>query len=522
MDVVTLQTIYANHKKTWDSRKQELATYKALYELDWHPDMHSAGYARGSRSPVQQVAEAKVAIDRLLSNLFTRHPSVTVAEDIVVGPSDGEIAKVIANRWLYSQETAFTEATKIASIYPGGFVKIVPVETTSTNPLDQFRVQGLMPYEVIVDAAAKTWETQRWVGHTYYIPFVQAQELYPKVSFRTENTTDFFDTTISSTNRSDDDAQIPKEYQFVLIVELFDLIAKKVLFFSPSAPMQEAILDERDIPTSGKDGTPIVPIYPIFFESRADKPLEGISVLKAIVDPVLAKNQLRTAMLDHVARDVQVLLVRKGSIPGDTLSKIERAKTKTMVVVDLPAEQEFGDVFSELPAAQFHADYLSFEQILNADLARAFNLGPFVGGEITGATAEEIATARAYSQSTMGRMARVKDLAIENIVSSYLRIIAILVGASEEDLIIRVGAETVKVLPEHLEGNYRLAAQDSGFVPETVAMKLQQFMSIYPLLAQQPGANIPALLSYLGKLTDLPDVLTTPIQTQPTPQPEEV
>ena len=97
------------------------------------------------------------------------------------------------------------------------------------------------------------------------------------------------------------------------MVELYDLLADELYFWSPNYSNGEKLLDKEVIPARTYDDRPLAPIAPLYYARVPDRPLEGMSAMARVYDQVYEKNILRTYWANSVRRDSRQFIYKEGS-----------------------------------------------------------------------------------------------------------------------------------------------------------------------------------------------------------------
>ena len=72
-------------------------------------------------------------------------------------------------RWVVKSRNEIENASRMALIYPNAFLKMTVTERESVY--ERVLPVGVPPWQVIVDRDSARWDTQRFVGHVYWIPW---------------------------------------------------------------------------------------------------------------------------------------------------------------------------------------------------------------------------------------------------------------------------------------------------------------------------------------------------------------
>ena len=291
----------------------------------------------------------------------------------------------------------------------------------------------------------------------------EARQRYGAKKFHSVRKEDYFN------DRQSTDTSIPSSYEFVEVIEFYDMNAGKLYIYSPNYGTGDKLLETSDIPLSTYDGQPLVAIAPLYYAQVPDKPLEGYSTLARVYSQLFEKNVLRTFWANAVRRDSRQYIVKEGV----------------------------------------------FDYIEN-DINRGSILAPFAKGEATRATATEITALAQYSASEIGRMARERDEVIERIANIYTRMLSILVEENEKPVVV-VGGKPQFLTTDILDNPFRFAALDQANTPLSEVIKSQRLIELVPLLTQL-GVQPATIRDEIVRAFDLPEGFKS--DNDPEPQPE--
>jgi hypothetical protein len=489
-----ISSIYAAHVEYWEAARPDLERYRDIYNINF---FRNVGLSKDSSLDIQ-VADANSFVEGYIASLFSKAPSVRMVKDIKASSGNDKVAEGIANRFLFDQQEVFTRAARLALIFPMSFIKIVPCGKQRANVLDKFSLIALKPWEVILDMVAPDWDSQRWIGHVSYMPLQKAKQLYGNKEWKTEQLKDYFtDTKIVKTEF------IPEEYQFIKIIEFYDMASGKRTIWSPNLRDGD-IIEEEDIPLMDEEDEPIIPIVPLYLCTQPEQPLKGFSTLKKIYDQIREKNLIRSHWAQSIRRDTRQVAYTKGSLDEEALAKLESGLDNSFIGID---KGQPSQVFSAIPNIPMSSNHQIYLQQVEQDLQRASVLAPFSKGIATNVTATEISALAQYTASEIGKMARVRDAAIEQITLAYIRLVQVFLDEDDTRTVLTIENDLHVLRQEDLDGSFKIVAIDQGSVPLAQEAKRQQFMSLIPVLT---GLGVPAgeILSHLGGLFELPDTLT--------------
>lgn len=492
-DTVNLvRTIYQNHKNYWKNSASLMRKLKNTYETKMFEDV--------TFDPTNirvEIADGYAFIEGYIASLFSKFPAVEVGKDSVRKGNDA-VVKALANRWLYDQRQVLENASRIALIYPNSFFKLAPKE--SSIVFDKVSVRPVPPWEVIVDNDASKWQDQRFVGHVYWCPVSKAKNIFGAKKYQAVVKADYFEQQ-SHPYKTAQDEDIPDEYKYIEVVELYDLVYDCLYFWSPNYAGGEKLLDEvSPIPVRSYDDVPLPPIVPLYYSRIPDSPMEGYSSLFRIYDQIFEKNIVRSFWANAIRRDSRQYLYKEGKIDEDALAKITAGVDGAMIPVDADSLDGLIKVVEVPPLSTNFDRYLL---AIESDLQRGSVLAPFTRGEATKATATEVAALANYTASEIGKMARERDEAIELMSQIYIRMLVDLLKSEDvEDTVIADG-EVFRVTAEKLEGKFRFAASDQSNTPVASVMKRNELIQLLPVL-QGLGIDPAKIKEQIIRQFDLP------------------
>lgn len=487
-----VRAVYQNNKNYWRDNASLMRKLKNAYANRMFEDI--------SFDPTNirvEIADSYAFIEGYISSLFSKSPAIEVGRDSVRKGNE-KVVKALCNRWLYDQRQVLENGSRLALIYPNSFYKLA--YKNSSVIFDKVSVRSVPPWEVITDNDASKWNEQRYVGHAYFCPVVKAKEMYGAKKFNAVVKADYFEQN-SNPYKTADTEDVPDEYKYIEVVELYDLMYDCLYIWSPNYSGGEKLLDEvSPIPVRTYDDEPLPPIVPLYYARMPESPMEGYSSLFRIYDQVFEKNIIRSFWANAIRRDSRQYLYKEGVLDEESLAKVTAGVDGAMIPVD--AESLEGIIRPvEVPALSGNFDrYLA---AVEADLQRGSVLAPFVRGEATKASATEVAALANYTASEIGKMARERDEAIELMSQIYVRMLVDLLKAEDaEDTIITEG-EVFRITAEKLEGKFRFAASDQSNTPVASVMKRNELVQLLPVL-QGLGVDATKIKEEIIRQFDLP------------------
>lgn len=501
-DIIRLiQTILEEHEHYWDDLRPELDRYRKAYENKfWDENSFDKSMLR------VETADCYSYIEGFQSSLFTKSPAVVIAPDEANVGGDNLLAQASANRFLFEQRTQLEIASRLALIYPQSFLKLSP--KASDDMLNKVEIRAIRPWEVIVDTDASSWETQRFVGHIYYLPLNEAKEKFGSKDWNPQPKDDYF--SIQKRVLKAKDQDLPDEYQYIKIVELYDLSYDNLYVWTPNLTGDAQLVEKTQVPLRTYDDQPLVPIAPLYYSRKPEKPLCGISAVSRVYDQFYEKNILRTYWANAIRRDSRQYLYKEGALDEEALAKITSGVDGAMIPVDEPS---LAGVIQQVGVEPISSNFDRYLSQIESDINRGTILAPFSRGETTGVTATEISALAQYSASQLGKLARERDFAIERLALIYLRSISLLADEGEKASIM-VEKKPRVVSSQDLDAKFKIIALDQASTPVSSEIAKQNLVNLAPLL-QQLGVPNEKIKEEVIRLFDLPETFLEAIEPPP-------
>jgi hypothetical protein len=506
-----IQIVLGEHKAYWEQKSAELKRYKNAYETRfWRDQVFDETMVR------VETSDAFNYIEGFISSLFSKSPAVVIGDDIAATGGNAKLAQAAANRFLYNQREALEIASRLALIYDFSALKLIP--EPSNEMLDKVSIKAIPCWEVIVDRDAASEKDSRFIGHTYYMTLVEAKQKFGSKPFNAVPKIDYFSEGTGRSNYYNDSrySNLPEDYLYVEIVEMYDLLHDELYFWSPNFFGGEKLLEKAKIPIRTYNDAPLPNLSLLYFSRIPSKPMEGLSALARVYDQIYEKNILRTYWANAVRRDSRQYIYKEGVFDEEALAKITAGIDGAMIPVD---NDVITGLISPVEVPPISSNFDRYLGYIESDLSRGSPISPFNQGAASGATATEITALAQYSASEIGKLAREKDSALESIVNIYIRLLDLLVDEGETAVLDVEG--TAKVLTAtDLDGKFRINALDMGSTPLSDAMRKQNFLALMPTL-QGLGVQPAVMREELIRLFELPktflEVVEAPAAGAPSP-----
>ena len=492
----TVKTILEAHDNYWDKHRKELYQYKCAYETEFWDNSR----LNHEMQMQIQTSDAYGYIESYIASLFSRNPGVIVKSG-PRGAGDPKKAQALANDFLVEHRNTLEDASRIALIYPMAFIKMAPV-----NHPDVYKrvdMMALNSWDVILDRDAKRLKDMRFMAQRYYLPVNEAQDKFGNKQYETVRRKDYFDEYEPyADSEYANEVQADKMFQYIEIVEFYDLVNDQLIFWSPNYSMGEKFLDKDQIPFRDYIGEPVVPIIPFYFNRKPDVPLEGYSSMKRIYDQIFETNLIRTFQTNAVRKASRQYIVQRGLFDEESMAQITSGIDGLFVEVD---SDDISSAIRPLPQNPTPPELEVYYRQVQSDKDKGSILAPFTRGESTRSSATEIAALAAYSSSEIGRLARERDMTIELIARTYINMLSLYIEEEENTInIVVIGKEVLPLTLSDLQADWVIYAQDQAMTPISESVRKREFIQSIPTLQ---GLGVPnnVLLGELVRSLGLPD-----------------
>lgn len=508
----TVANLASRHKDYWERQRPELYRLKACYETRiWD---NSQGYDTRNFTPEQginvEVPVGYETVESAMASLFTRQPGVVIRPGIQ-GSGSPEKAEALANNWTMRNRRVIEDSARLALIYPMSFVKLAPQQ--HPDPLRRVTAVAVAPWEVIIDRDAYRWDEQRYCGHVYYLPLPDAKEKFGNKRFEAGERLEYWDKDGLRTDGGSFLSSAPTKmsvgtpmgddeegyFHFIKVVELYDFVNDRLMFWSPNYKSGDEFLDDGPIPFRKYDGTPDNNIIPMYFNHIPDKPLDGYSTLRRTYDQALEMNIIRSFQANAVRKASRQWLVKKGALDEEQMAQLISGVDGAYVEVDTDS---LDGVMRAVPHTSTPPEVQAYYEAVRADKDRGSIMAPFTRGEATRSSATEIAALVAYTSSEIGRMARERDEMIEMLTRSLLNMYRVYLG--EEPVTLMVKGKYLRVGGLDLNDDFNIYSQDNASTPVSDAVRKSELLGASNLLMAM-GVPQQEMLKELVRTLNLPE-----------------
>lgn len=495
-----VQAILDDHDAYWGDLRNELMRYKAVYEMDfWEHE------SQGGVSQIRiQTNDGYGYIESFQASLFAKNPAVVLKMG-VRGRGDLEKSQSVINHFLVKSRNEIENASRMALIYPNSFLKMTVTDRESVY--DRVLPVGVPPWQVIVDRDSSRWDTQRFVGHIYWMTVPDAKKKFGgKFDDIASDMTHFFDEMTPDEDKPGNyhEPHISPSapmFKYIKVVELYDLMNDRLYWYCPERGNK--FLDSaKFIPFRDSNDDPVVPIIPLYYNRIPDRPMVGYSSIKRIYDQLYEMNIIRSFQANAVRKASRQWLVKKGAMSDDEMAQVTSGIDGLFVEVE--SDDPLDTIIRPVPHQSLPAEVSRYMQDVIRDKDAGSVTAAFTRGEATKATATEIAALAAYTTSEIGRMARERDSAIERMSSIYACMTSLFLEEEKKAEVVMLDGKATTVSPDDLKGDFEVFAADQASTPISEAIRNQRLLQNVQIL-QGLGVPNTALLKEIVRSLQLPE-----------------
>lgn len=522
-DLETIRNIVTLHQNYWDEQRTELGKYKNVYECNIWQD--ESGDQLGTDYMIKiNTAEGYTYIEGYQASLFAKNPAVVVQQGMKK-LGDKEKAEVVINDFLINCRKEIENCSRLALIYPNAFIKFIP--TGADDIFDMVTSIPISPWEIIIDRDAPRWEEQNYMGHVYWLTAEKAKERFGAKKFDYQIKDEFFTSGQNKENYiKPGNMQTDEIFEYVKVVELYDMVNDKLYWWSPNYQHGDKLLDSSEfIPFRDYKDCPVAPISPLYYNCIPDQPLVGYSAISRVYDKLLEQSIIRTFQANAVRKASRQWLIKKGKIDEEQKAQLFSGVDGLAVEVELEDNETLSEVIMPVPHSSLPAEVQHYYAEITNDKDKGSVLMPATRGEASRTTATEASALIFYSSSEIGRLARERDSLIEHMAKVYLSVLSLYVGEAKENkqsTLIYVDKKSYNILPEDLLGDFNIFSSDLSSTPMSDVVKKGDFLQNVGLLIDL-GVDPNKIRDYAIKILDLPEDFSEVVapQQEAMPQPDD-
>tara|TARA_Y100001973_G_C5208218_1_gene343283 strand:- start:1477 stop:3081 length:1605 start_codon:yes stop_codon:yes gene_type:complete len=500
--VTQVQELLDNHLDAWDKLREEMTRYRAAYENKFWDNQFSLRAQDEAQINIQ-VALGHEFIESYIASLFSKHPAVVLKPGLQ-GKGNVEYSEAVVNDFLMRAQETIERCSRLALIYPHAYMKLIPVED---KVLYRRMVPiAIEPWNVLVDEDAQSQDLQRYIGHWYTMTTEEAKDKFGK-KMEGEGKIDYFKHNLP-------DLEDKSVFEYVQILEFYDLVNDQLLFYSPQYKAGEKFVEKvSPIPFRDFEDRPITPLIPFYFSRLPDQPLMGYGVMQRIYDQCYEMNIIRSYQASAVRKASRQYIVKKGAIDEESMAKVTSGIDGLFVEVET---DDMDSIIRPVPHVALPHELQLYAQQIMDDRERGGVTASFTRGESTRATATEIAALAAYTSSELGRMARARDGAIEGLAKTFLPMMAMFIDQNAPEAVL-INDKAVLLKAGDLMGDFVTYASDMATTPMSEQMAKQQLLENVPTLLGL-GVAPQVLLQEIVRMLNLPESFLQGGQAQDVPR----
>lgn len=496
-----VQEVLSEHTQYWEGQRSRMRAYRDVYDTKfWDNKKH-----QWDEIVRVEISEAYAFVESLQSSLFTRSPGVEL-EAQSIDEDQIRALRHVTNKWLRSQRQELERAGRLALIFTHSFLKVYDCNV-GNDVFARFKTIALSPWDVIVDFNATDLDSSRWLAHRYYIPVSDAKKKFGNADWMPRIKKDFFEQENRLINQSKMES-VPADFQFVEIVEWYDLLHNQMWWYSADVSNGPKVFDKSEIYPRTSHDTPFPALIPFYYCRTADRPLVGYSSVHRIYDQIIEKNVLRTWWANSVRRDSRQFLFDRSRLDEEALVKLTSGVDGALIPYDGPIDGSLIQPIQVQPITSNHERYLN---AIEQDIQRGTILAAFASGAPVKTTATEVSILAQYTASELGKLARERDTVIEKLALLYIRM---LMAEVDEITPLSIDGDIILLKPETFDADIYIAAVDGASTPVSRAIKQERILTLLPIL-EGLGVNREKLKEEIIRLFDLPEVFLQMVEKEP-------
>jgi hypothetical protein len=435
-----------SHDKRMKDSSRSLALAKSMYMTNYWNYIRSGATTQEKSNQLKTWIDVEVnrmfpMIGSYLAALYPRANRVIVTPD-PMSNGDADKAQLVANRWLASSRVhqRVTSGIRQALLYPGASVK-VGYEPGRGSPIDRVWFRVVPWWETVLDRDVNDTEDERFRGHVYYQPKSVIEKKYGLHDLTGSPREDFLEgvNDDSSRTRAKADPDLPNsdKNSFVRVLEIYNLVDNytdkntgrtykgrfEVYVLGQGGDVSKKPVYCGPLPISKHNGAPIPNIIPLIFNHEPEFPYRGIAHSQRMLPQYQELNSFRSFMAMASRKDSRQFAYREGAFDDDALTKITEGVDGYLAKVPRDFPGSLRDAISPIDNAPLSSNIPMYLNYIESDIARTGAQSPQARGEITKATAFEVQTVQAYTESEYGMHAALKDHWLAEIIKLFFRVL---------------------------------------------------------------------------------------------------
>ena len=432
--------VVMDHLRAHDTRMDDEQPYMALAKASyttrfWKYIEGQEGLNSGmGRLDQIEVNRLKPALAGYLSNLYPRRIKVVVGQSPYT-KGDTKKAEMLVNDWLNQpiMRERVLSASRQALLYKGAGAKVGydPVE----EGLNRVWMRVFPYWEMVLDSDIHDWDDARFIGHVSFQP---RQEIIDKYGLDEDvggtSRDDYLGNYMASSKRAsvkagaatDDSSSFVRVLEFCnLTDDFYDTDGTKY-----KGRLEIYVVDGYDgeprpvfmgpLPLVDGNSKPLPHIVPLIFEHEPEYPYRGIAYAEQLLPQQKELNTMRSYLAQSARRDARVYLTPKGALDADAMSDLRAGEDGAIIEVDEQYAGNLGNVVVPLMHGPTSSNIINSMNMAESDFDRGTTISPAALGQVSKASATEIAAIEGHTQSEFGRHAEQRDLFLINVIRRCL------------------------------------------------------------------------------------------------------
>ena len=361
-----------------------------------------------------------------VASMYDSHLAFTVRRGTDLS-GNAKHAEMVLEKWRSSTKVGFSVAQqdidRLATMYDGAG-GIVIMDESKSDLLSRVKLLVVPWWELFPDVEVTNVSEQRFVGRHYWLPLPRARRLFHDANVKgVQRPVDSFSL---GRGRSQNDKE-----RYVRVLEVFNMVDPyythesipasglpnpdfRITEESPSERGRHEfyVISPKDppaprlvypLPYRSTTNDPLTPLPILTYLSEVGYPLDGISQLDRVLDPMRERMMLRSKRATNVRNQVPQAMAPKGMF-DDTAKSQFRAGQHAILEYDEKFIQEGRSAVSmvgPLPAQNVVYDNTLYEQEISRDMDRSTLQAPADRAQISGGSATEVLQAAETSKSEM-------------------------------------------------------------------------------------------------------------------------
>lgn len=447
-----VHAIVESHRQWVRNRADDFGLANALFLTKFWPWFDSWGARRhGSKWKLKRTGEEtednriQKEVQTYNAALFPRSLKCNVKPD-PRKRGDPAVKSAMLNVWVEhpDQKMAIRDVSEMAVLYPGSAFKL-GIEQGTGMPIDRTYIEGVPPWELVVDRDARSYRSARYIGHLFQEPEEDVRSRY-KDALAKRGITLHGSRKIDPLNGepgsetprppsvatgSDPDDGIDDRYVTVFeFCNFRDSITGpdgrtyrgrlEVWILDQGGSLEFEPIAQTMLPFAGSDGEMVGHLFPLAYMHEAPYPYRGEAPIARLLPLNVALNRMNFQIMRDTQRNTRKAIGLKGAFDQDEVDNLFDGNDKNMAWSkrdDLPLDR----LIHNIPHQPIAPDTLTFRNTIDAMLTRQQGPSANARGDITGATAYEVQTTQLFTEEGFKYHASLLEVTLTRLLGAVLR-----------------------------------------------------------------------------------------------------